>query len=97
MDLITIERRSGLEFEIGVDIEHERGLLGHSDGDVSVSVTFELRPDPKRIAAVTVDVELPDGVSPERRAAAGRVVEHCLLRETLNDPPDVDVDVLMEN
>ncbi|HZD05830.1 MAG TPA: hypothetical protein VE173_12965, partial [Longimicrobiales bacterium] len=69
----------------------------HTEGDVEASVALELRPDPKRIAALAVDVELPDGIPGNRRDAVLRVVEHCLLRETLRNPPDVDVDVLMEN
>lgn len=133
MDLITIRRRKGLEFEIRVrdhsvvcDMAPEDGGRGagfspaelfagavgacvatavqtwfdaceHVEGDIGASVVLELRPDPKRIAAVAVDVELPDGLPANRRDAVLRVVEHCLLRETLRDPPEVDVDVLMEN
>lgn len=133
MDLITVSRRKGLEFEVRVrdrsvvcDMAPEDGGRGagfspaelfagalgaciamavqgwaeaceHGTGDVAASVVLELRPDPKRIAGVAVDVELPAGIPTDRKAAVGRVVEHCLIQQTLRNPPDVDVDVLMEN
>ena len=68
----------------------------HSHGDVGVSIALELLPKPKRVGAVVVDVELPDGVPEDRRDAIRRVVEQCVIHETLRHPPEVDVEILME-
>ncbi|MCG6989980.1 MAG: OsmC family protein [Gemmatimonadetes bacterium] len=67
------------------------------DGDVGVSLALELLPKPKRIGAVVVDVELPRGVSEDRRDAIRRVVRECVIHETLRHPPDVDVEILTDS
>ena len=69
---------------------------GHTNGDVGVSLALELLPKPKRIGAVVVDVELPEGVPEDRREAIRRVVKECVIQETLRHPPDVDVEILMD-
>ncbi len=128
MDLITIERESGLEFDIQVrghtvraDMSARDGgqdggpapaeLLagslgaciammvqaycdthGYTDGDVSVSLTLELADDPKRIAGIVIDVDLPEGFPDDRRVAVQRVAEHCVIHGTLSHPPRVDIE-----
>lgn len=67
---------------------------GHSDGNVGVSLTYELADHPKRIAGIVVDVELPDGVPEDRREAIRRVAEQCVIHGTLRNPPRLDVDIL---
>ncbi len=66
---------------------------GYTDGDVSVSLTLELADSPKRVGAVVVDVELPDGVPEEKREAIRRMAERCPVHETLRDPPRVDIEI----
>lgn len=66
---------------------------GHSQGDVAVSLTTELADAPKRIGALVVDVELPEGVPRDREDAVRRVVEQCVIHGTLTHPPEVDVDI----
>jgi len=128
MDLITIERESGLEFDIQVrghtvraDMSARDGgqdggpapaeLLagslgacvammvqaycdthGYTDGDVSVSLTLELADDPRRIAGIVIDVDLPEGFPDDRREAVQRVAEHCVIHGTLSHPPRVDIE-----
>jgi len=128
MDLISIERKSGLEFEIQVrghtfsaDMSEADGgadggpapaeLLasslgacvammvqaycdthGYTDGDVGVSLTLELADNPKRIAAIIIDVDLPEGFPDERREAVERVADLCVIHGTLTHPPRVDID-----
>lgn len=65
---------------------------GYTDGDVGVSLTLELADNPKRIGAVAIDVELPNGVPEDRRQAIRRLVEGCTIQETFNHPPRVDVE-----
>ena len=68
----------------------------HAHGDVGVSIALELLPKPRRVGAVVVDVELPGGVPEDHRDAIRRVVEQCVLHETLRHPPEVDVEILMD-
>jgi uncharacterized OsmC-like protein len=128
MDLITITRKSGLEFGINVrghevtsdmsaaDGGQDGGLspaellatsLGSCvammvqrycethgyEGDVEVCLTLELADDPKRVGGIFIDVELPEGVPEHKKDAAKRAAEHCLVHETLRNPPQVDIEI----
>jgi uncharacterized OsmC-like protein len=65
---------------------------GYDDGEVGVSLTLELADNPKRIGAIVVDVELPNGVPEDKKKAIQRMVELCPVHETLRNPPRVDID-----
>jgi len=65
---------------------------GHG-GDVGVDVALELVPDPTRIGAIIADVELPANVPADRCDAVRRVIEHCVIQQTLKQPPELDLDV----
>jgi putative redox protein len=67
---------------------------GYTDGDVAVSLTIELADKPKRVGAIVIDVELPDGVPEDRWEAIRRVAEKCTIHETFNHPPRVDVEFM---
>ncbi len=64
------------------------------DGDVSVSLTMELADAPKRIAAIVIDLELPEGIPEDRIDAIRRVAELCPIHETLKNPPQVDIEIV---
>jgi putative redox protein len=128
MDLITVTRRSGLEFKVAVrehaftsDMAPGDGgtdagmapaeLLAASlgacvammaqaycrkhgwDGDAGASLTLELADNPKRVAAIVVDLELPDGVPDDKKETVRTVAERCLVEQTFRHPPAVDVEV----
>ncbi len=63
------------------------------EGDVGVSLTMEMADAPKRVGAIVVDVELPEGVPEERMDAIRRVAEYCPVHATLRNPPRVDIDI----
>ena len=65
---------------------------GYTDGDIGVNLTFELADNPKRVGAIVVDVELPDGFPDDRRDAVRRIAERCSIHETLIHPPRMDVE-----
>jgi putative redox protein len=79
---------------IGMMVQRYCDSCGHGDGEVAVSLTLELADQPKRIGAIVVDVELPDGVPESRRDAVRRVAEQCVIHETLRNPPRMDVEIL---
>ena len=79
---------------IAMNVQRYCETCGHAHGDVAVNLTVELADQPRRISAIVVDVELPDGVPPSRHDAVRRVAEQCVIHGTLTDPPRLDVDIL---
>jgi uncharacterized OsmC-like protein len=65
---------------------------GYTDGDVGVNLTLELADDPKRVGAIVVDVELPEGVPEERWEVLKRIAEKCTIHESFSHPPRVDIE-----
>jgi putative redox protein len=64
---------------------------GHG-GDVGASLTLELAADPKRIAALVVDLELPAGMPDEAKAELRRVIEDFPVPATLRIAPRLDLE-----
>jgi putative redox protein len=79
---------------IAMMVQRYCDTCGHGAGDVAVSLTVELADQPKRVAGLVVDVELPEGMPESRRDAVRRVAEQCVIHETLMHPPRLDVDIL---
>ncbi|MFE9095903.1 OsmC family protein [Streptomyces sp. NPDC007264] len=48
---------------------------------------------PARVAAVRVTVVPPPGLPDERRAALLAVASHCTVHNTLQQPPEVDIEL----
>ncbi len=130
MNLISINRKEGLQFEIQVrehsfacDLSVEDGgedkspspseILagslgvciaimaqrycdrhGYKDGEVSASLTYELADDPKRIGAITIDLEIPKDVPESRHDAIRRIAEACPIHGTLTHPPEIDMEIM---
>jgi len=63
------------------------------EGDVGVSLTLELADAPKRIGAIVIDVELPDGVPHDKIDVIRRMAEKCPIHQTLSNPPRLDIDI----
>lgn len=66
----------------------------YTDGEVSATLTYELADDPKRIAAITIDLEIPKDVPENKYDAIRRIAEACPIHGTLANPPDVDLEVM---
>ena len=49
--------------------------------------------DRKRIGAVTIDVNLPRNLG-EREAALLRAAQNCIVRNTLEKAPEVDIAIV---
>jgi len=67
---------------------------GYCDGEVAASLTYELADDPKRIAAITIDLEVPKDLPEDRYAAIKRIAEACPIHGTLTHPPEIDLEVM---
>lgn len=67
---------------------------GYRDGEVSVSLTYEVADNPKRVGAITIDLEIPKDVPENRRTAIRNLAEACPIHGTLKTPPAVDLEIL---
>ena len=68
---------------------------GYAEGEVGGSLTLELADDPKRVRRIVVDLEVPKDVPEDRKEAIRRLAQRCPIQETLQSPPDVDLDVIV--
>lgn len=70
----------------------ERYLVRHElplDG-LEIRCRYEMSEQrPARVASIEIDVVLPSELSPARRDALQRVVEHCTVHNSLRVPPEV--------
>lgn len=64
-----------------------------ADG-LAVEVEYEMAAKPARVGEITVRLRLPASVPPERRPALLAVASHCTVHNTLDDPPDVHIDLV---
>ena len=67
---------------------------GYNDGEVSATLTYELAENPTRLGAVTIDLEIPRDVPEDRRDAIIRVAKTCPIHATLEQPPEIDLEIL---
>lgn len=72
----------------------ERFLRRHvtSLDGLAVRTTAEMSDDrPARITRIAIEVDLPPGLAPEVRIGALRAADRCLVRETLQRAPTVEL------
>jgi putative redox protein len=62
-----------------------------ANGGVSVSVAAEKLKGPARIGNFRIRVDSPVGLTAEQREALMRSVDHCLIKNTLLNPPQIEV------
>jgi uncharacterized OsmC-like protein len=63
-----------------------------SDG-LSVAAEFTMAERPARVGQVDVSIDLAQGVPDERRDALLAVASHCTVHNTLEDPPEVRIEL----
>lgn len=62
-----------------------------ANSGVSVSVTAEKLKGPSRLGNFRVRVDSPVGLTAEQRQGLMRSVDHCLVKNTLLNPPEIEV------
>ena len=62
-----------------------------SDSGLSVSVAAEKLKGPARLGDFRIRVDCPIDLSDEQRDGLMRSVEHCLIKNTLLNPPQIEV------
>lgn len=67
---------------------------GYTGGDVSVTLTMELLPNPNRVGGLVLDVELPDDVPEEDRKKLKKMALRMPVPATLRSEPRIDIEML---
>lgn len=62
-------------------------------GGVQVSVNAEKLKGPARLGNFRIRVNSPVALTPDQREGMMRSVEHCLVKNTLLNPPQIDVSI----
>jgi uncharacterized OsmC-like protein len=58
---------------------------------LNVTADYTMGTRPARVADVTVDIQVPEGVPPARLDALLAVASHCTVHNTLTDQPTVTI------
>jgi uncharacterized OsmC-like protein len=61
--------------------------------DIEIYLTYQLADKPRRVEAIVVDVELPEGFPENRRSAVDKVIRSCPVHNTLVQPPRIDIEI----
>jgi putative redox protein len=67
---------------------------GYTDGEVSVSLTFEMVENPNRVAGLVADVEVPRDVPDEEKEKLRKMALRFPVPASLRNEPRIDIDVL---
>jgi uncharacterized OsmC-like protein len=60
---------------------------------LSVAAEFAMKERPARVGQVDLSIDLPHGVPEERRDALLAVASHCTVHNTLENPPEVRIEL----
>lgn len=63
-----------------------------TDG-LSITAKFAMGERPARVAEIGLSIQLPAGVPEARRAPLLAVASHCTVRNTLEHPPEVTIEL----
>lgn len=60
---------------------------------MKIEVDYQMSEDPRRVGAIQVRVKMPEPIEPRYQAALQRTAEHCVVHNSLRNPPDVVIAV----
>ena len=60
---------------------------------MKIETDYQMSDNPRRVGAIQVRVHMPGPVSKRYQAALQRTAEHCVVHNTLHEPPDVVISV----
>lgn len=63
-----------------------------TDG-LAVRAAFTFAERPARVGEVRLSIQVPDGVPDDRRGALLAVASHCTVQNSLERPPDVNIEL----
>jgi uncharacterized OsmC-like protein len=71
-----------------------RRLLSRHDlstNGLSVTARFTMAEHPAWVGEIRLSIQIPDGVPDDRRAAFLAVASHCTVHNSLEQPPEVTI------
>lgn len=68
---------------------HEIAVKG-----MRIETDYEMVEGPRRVGKMQVRVKMPGELSEQERATLQRVAEQCVVHNTLQHPPEIDVSVM---
>jgi putative redox protein len=66
----------------------------YTDGNVLLSLTYQMGGTPKKIVVITLDIELPKDLPPVKRKAVLKIAQSCPIHATLSHAPQIDIDIV---
>ena len=79
---------------IGLMVDEYCRRNSYTDGNVLLSLTYQMGGTPKRIEVITLDIELPKDFPPEKRKTVLKIAQACPIHATLSHPPKIDIDIV---
>lgn len=67
-----------------------------SEQGLAVRANYTIVPHPARLGEISIEIELPAGVPPDRHAALLAVASHCTVHNSLESPPAVKIQLSTE-
>jgi uncharacterized OsmC-like protein len=67
--------------------------IGINPNDMILSVEWEKTSNPARIGKIKVDIKLPKIKAKDRQQAIIKVAEHCLVHNTIHNPPEISINL----
>jgi uncharacterized OsmC-like protein len=79
---------------IGLMVDEYCRRNSYTDGNVLLSLTYQMGGTPKKIDVITLDIELPKDFPPKKRKAVLKIAQTCPIHATLSHPPQIDIDIV---
>ena len=64
-----------------------------TDG-LAVDAAFSFATNPTRVGSISIEIHLPEAVPDDRRPGLLAVARHCTVHNTLEQPPEVQIDLV---
>lgn len=61
---------------------------------LAVDATYSFATNPTRVDSISIEIHLRDAVPDERRPGLLAVARHCTVHNTLEQPPEVQIDLV---
>lgn len=76
---------------IGMYIVGYCNNTGRDTTDLTIKLDWEKEESPKRVNKIKVDIDLPKVNVEKKKDSLMRIVEKCLIHNTLKNPPEVNI------
>jgi len=60
---------------------------------IELYLAYQFADNPRRVASITIDLELPKDFPAERRKAISKVIHSCPCHNTLKNAPEIDLEI----